>query len=48
VPAQVPLDIFLLWYVPAMLRLPPGLFWGGVVLVGRWPRPCPGCWRASG
>ena len=33
-PAEVPLDIFLLWYVPAMLRLPPGLFWGGVVLVG--------------
>ncbi len=29
-PAQVPLDIFLLWYVPAALRLPPALFWGGV------------------
>ena len=33
-PAQVPLDIFLLWYVPAALRLPPGLFWGGIALVG--------------
>ena len=31
-PAQVPLDIFLLWYVPAALRLPPWLFWGAVVL----------------
>lgn len=31
-PAQVPLDIFLLWYVPAALRLPPWLFWGGVLL----------------
>lgn len=33
-PAQTPLDIFLLWYVPAMLRLPPALFWGSVALVG--------------
>ena len=33
-PAQVPLDIFLLWYVPAALRLPPALFWGGIALVG--------------
>ncbi|MEI2689403.1 MAG: 4Fe-4S binding protein [Anaerolineae bacterium] len=32
-PAQMPLDIWLLWYVPAALRLPPALFWGGVVLV---------------
>lgn len=32
-PAQVPLDIFLLWYVPAALRLPPGLFWGGIAVV---------------
>jgi ferredoxin/cytochrome c551/c552 len=32
-PAQLPLDLFLLWYVPAALRLPPALFWGGVALV---------------
>mgnify|MGYP001287962169 CR=1 FL=1 len=32
-PAQLPLDIFLLWYVPAALRLPPALFWGGVGLI---------------
>lgn len=32
-PAEVPLDLFLLWYVPAALRLPPGLFWGGVAAV---------------
>jgi ferredoxin/cytochrome c551/c552 len=33
-PAQVPLDIFLLWYVPLALRLPPALFWGGIALAG--------------
>ncbi len=32
-PAQVPLDLFLLWYVPAALHLPPALFWGGIGLV---------------
>lgn len=32
-PAQVPLDLFLLWYVPAALRLPAGLFWGGVLAI---------------
>lgn len=32
-PAQVPLDIFLLWYVPAALRWPAGLFWGAVAAV---------------
>ena len=32
-PSEVPLDLFLLWYLPAALRLPPGLFWGGVVAV---------------
>ncbi len=33
-PAQAPLDIFLLWYLPLALRLPPALFWGGVALAG--------------
>ncbi|MCS6844586.1 MAG: cytochrome b N-terminal domain-containing protein [Caldilineales bacterium] len=32
-PAQVPLDVFLLFYFPAMLHLPPGLFWSGVLLI---------------
>lgn len=32
-PARVPLDIFLLWYLPAALRWPPALFWGATVLV---------------
>lgn len=31
-PAQTPLDIFLLWYLPAALRWPPALFWGAVAL----------------
>lgn len=32
-PAQVPLDVFLLFYFPAMLHLSPALFWGGVLLI---------------
>jgi ferredoxin/mono/diheme cytochrome c family protein/coenzyme F420-reducing hydrogenase delta subunit len=32
-PAQVPLDVFLLFYLPAALRMPPVLFWGGVIVI---------------
>ncbi len=32
-PAQVPLDLFLLFYLPAALHLAPGVFWGGVILI---------------
>ncbi len=32
-PARVPLDVFLLFYLPGLLRLPPVPFWGGVILI---------------
>ena len=32
-PVQVPLDVFLLFYLPAALNLAPGVFWGGVILI---------------
>lgn len=32
-PAQTPLDLFLLFYLPAALHWPPAIFWGGVSLV---------------
>lgn len=32
-PTEVPLDIFMLWYLPASLSLSPVLFWGGLILL---------------
>jgi ferredoxin/cytochrome c551/c552 len=33
IPAEIPLDLFFLSYLPAALRLSPWVFWGGVILV---------------